>query len=114
VGHADGGRTRAVLASPPLAWLGRVSYGVFLWHLLVLEVVVRVLDQQLFTGSWVVTFAATLAGAVAVAAVSYLVLERPVSRLRSRVPMYEGRSVEAQTVPRPSRHSAWDQPAPAE
>jgi peptidoglycan/LPS O-acetylase OafA/YrhL len=114
VGHADGGRTRAVLASPPLAWLGRVSYGVFLWHLLVLEVVVRVLDQQLFTGSWVVTFAATLAGAVAVAAVSYLVLERPVSRLRSRVPMYEGRSVEAQTAPRPSRQSAWDQPAPAE
>ncbi len=106
VGHADGGRTRSLLATRPLAWLGRISYGVFLWHLLVLEVVVRVLDQQLFTGSWLVTFGVTLAGAVLAAAVSYWSLERPVMRLRSRVPAYPRDVTETQTATRLSTQSA--------
>ena len=106
VGHADGGRARSILASAPLAWLGRISYGIFLWHLLVLEVVVRLLDQELFTGSWVVTYAATLGGAVLVAAVSYRLLERPVMRLRARVPMYGGEARETVTAARLSTQSS--------
>jgi peptidoglycan/LPS O-acetylase OafA/YrhL len=113
VGHADGGRVRALLATRPMAWLGRVSYGVFLWHLVVLEVVVRLLHQELFTGSWLVTFAATFAGAVAAAAVSYRLLESPVMRLRSRVPAYPPGASDSHTASRLTTQRAWDQPEPA-
>ena len=111
--ESDGGRVRTLLASRPMAWLGQRSYGVFLWHLLVLEVVVRLLHQELFTGSWLVTFVLTLAGAVVAAALTYRLLESPVMRLRSRVPAYAPGASDNQTATRLTTQRAWDQPEPA-
>ncbi|MGZ6791508.1 MAG: acyltransferase family protein, partial [Mycobacteriales bacterium] len=55
-----------------LQLLGEVSYGVFLWHLLVLDALVRALHWQLFQGSWTELFALTWTGALAAAALSYV------------------------------------------
>ncbi|MGZ6803398.1 MAG: acyltransferase family protein [Nocardioidaceae bacterium] len=93
----------AALGARPLQLLGEISYGIFLWHLLVLETVVRVLDQRLFTGSWVVVFAITWSTTVVVASVSYLVVERPALRLKDR--RRSGSSVD-QTATSASTHSS--------
>lgn len=71
---------RALLGSPPLRWLGRVSYGIFLGHLLVLHGVFLLLGQPLFAGGELRVLVPTLLGSVAVAAASWYLLERPVVR----------------------------------
>jgi peptidoglycan/LPS O-acetylase OafA/YrhL len=71
----------AVLAAPPARWLGRVSYGVFLWHLLVLRGVYELTGWEPFSGRLWRVAVLTAAGSVAAAAVSWLVVERPVLRL---------------------------------
>ncbi|HEX2086514.1 MAG TPA: acyltransferase [Solirubrobacteraceae bacterium] len=79
----SGGALRRVLASRTLAWLGLVSYGVFLYH----GPLVHWLDDQgaedWLPGSGLVSltvFAA--AAAVACAAASYYLVERPVLRFK--------------------------------
>jgi len=67
--------------------LGRVSYGVFLWHLLVLAGVLAVLGRQPFTGGFWPVLLLTLLGTVAVSAVSWTVLEQPVLRRVHRLPL---------------------------
>ncbi|MDH5277874.1 MAG: acyltransferase [Actinomycetota bacterium] len=79
------GRFFKVMASAPLRRLGDISYGIFLWHLVVLSVVFRVTDRPLFSGGFWPVFLETVLGTVAIAALSWVVLERPVMRLRSRV-----------------------------
>lgn len=83
--HSNNAAVR-LLSRRPFALLGELSYGIFLWHLLILATLVRVLDLPLFTGSWVVVFTLTWSLSVAVAYVSYRVLERPTMRLRRLVP----------------------------
>jgi peptidoglycan/LPS O-acetylase OafA/YrhL len=68
------------LVSQPARWLGQISYGIFLYHLIVLELLVRVLDVKLFTGSWLELFTITWTITVAVASLSYVLLERPLLR----------------------------------
>jgi peptidoglycan/LPS O-acetylase OafA/YrhL len=75
--------SRRVLAWAPFRRLGDLSYGIFLCHLLVLETVVRLMGQRLFTGSWTVTFALTAVGSVVVAGVLHVLVERPVRRWRN-------------------------------
>ncbi len=83
--HA-GGPVRHVLALPPLRWLGEVSYGVFLYHLVVLHLVFRWTDRPLFSGSgFLPVFAMTFAGAVVVATASYVLVERRALRAKNRV-----------------------------
>jgi peptidoglycan/LPS O-acetylase OafA/YrhL len=83
-GPEDGLHRRA-LSWSPFRRLGDLSYGIFLCHLLVLETVVRLMDQRLFTGSWTVTFALTTLGSLVVAAVAHALVERPVRRWRNLV-----------------------------
>ncbi|MGI5524490.1 acyltransferase family protein [Micromonospora sp. CA-259024] len=68
------------LGSAPVRWLGTLSYGMFLWHPLVLDLIYRVEDRAYFTGNPLRVYALTLAGAIAFAAVSYYVVERPALR----------------------------------
>jgi peptidoglycan/LPS O-acetylase OafA/YrhL len=82
VGAVDqrSGPVHAVLGHPAMQHLGRVSYGVFLWHLLVLTAVLNVLGKDPFTGGFWPVLLLTVAGTVAVASVSWTLLEGPVLR----------------------------------
>src|SRR5581483_2456220 len=64
-------RPQRILAQPVLAWLGLVSYGIFLWHY---AVVLKLASTSHRPSFWLL-LAGTLAISVACAAVSYYVLE---------------------------------------
>jgi peptidoglycan/LPS O-acetylase OafA/YrhL/4-amino-4-deoxy-L-arabinose transferase-like glycosyltransferase len=72
------------LASRPMVALGIVSYGIYLWHEGVTDIYRDVFDVPLFTGSFPAALAVTLAGSLAAAAVSYVVIERPALALKDR------------------------------
>lgn len=74
-------RVRAALSAAPARWLGLVSYGLFLWHPLVLELIYIVDDRPLFTGGLLSTFVLTMAGGLLYAAVSWYGVERPLHLL---------------------------------
>lgn len=81
------GRSRAssaVFANRPMRYLGDISYGMFLYHLLVLDTVMRLLGNHVFSGQVVQVFPLTLLGAVALAALSFRFLERPLIRVAHR------------------------------
>lgn len=69
---APGGPARRVLALPPLVYLGRVSYGTYLWHWIVILVAQRELGADPLT-----TLAITVPVATGLASLSYEVLEHP-------------------------------------
>ncbi len=80
-----GTRTHSALASRPMRWLGRISYGLFLWHVLVLDIAFRVLGVEPFTGHFWLLLSVTLPVSLAVAWLSWVAVERPAQRLRSLV-----------------------------
>jgi peptidoglycan/LPS O-acetylase OafA/YrhL len=77
-GWRAGGWPRAVLSWRLLAWLGIISYGLYLWH----EPINHTLVNHGVAPWWLV-LAITLALTTACAAVSYYVVERPVMRLKN-------------------------------
>lgn len=84
---ADGARglPRLVLRNRTLAWLGLVSYGVFLWHHPIALKLTEADNHGLFAGFRMlgITGATTIV-AVACAAASYYLLERPILRYKDR------------------------------
>ena len=70
-----------VLSSPVMRTLGRWSYSVFLWHMAVLYFVFPVLGVQVFSGHFLLVFAATALASTAVAYMSYELVEVPGARL---------------------------------
>ena len=70
---ADGGVVKRVLSTRPAVYLGRISYGTYLWHWLVVIVVVRSFDL-----STISTIGITCLVATAIASLSYELLEQPV------------------------------------
>jgi peptidoglycan/LPS O-acetylase OafA/YrhL len=75
-----GGRLRRLLTHPVIAWLGLISYGIFLWH----YVVALELGPAGAGASFAVVLLGTLAISVPCAAVSYYLVERPLLRLKYR------------------------------
>jgi peptidoglycan/LPS O-acetylase OafA/YrhL len=67
------GPVRGALSWAPLAYLGKVSYGTYLWHWIVVLVVVRSYEL-----SGLGTFAVVLPVATGLASLSYQLLEQPV------------------------------------
>ena len=89
----------AVLGNPVMRFAGDISYGVFLYHLVILDGVMNLLDNRLFSGKVIQVLPLTLAGSVVVAALSFRFLERPLTARAHRV----GRA-------RPRQPSAGDTP----
>jgi peptidoglycan/LPS O-acetylase OafA/YrhL len=91
-GEDAGGLPRRVLAWAPLAWLGLVSYGVYLYHLVVAELLGDTSDPQHFSATGLglttkvhtlttpILFVLTLAVSAAAAAASYYLVELPFLR----------------------------------
>jgi peptidoglycan/LPS O-acetylase OafA/YrhL len=77
-------RTARLLGSLPARWCGRVSYGVFLWHLLVLDAARSLLDVPQFGGHALTVGLATVAGSLAIAGLSWRLFERPLLERWSR------------------------------
>jgi peptidoglycan/LPS O-acetylase OafA/YrhL len=72
------GLVAAVLAWRPLAWLGTISYGVYLWH----WPIFLVLNGERTGWSGLSLFGVRCAATLAVSVVSYWAIERPVRRWR--------------------------------
>jgi peptidoglycan/LPS O-acetylase OafA/YrhL len=70
------------LGSRPLVYLGRISYGLYVFHTLVLGLI-RQLLPGLGRESWP-TGLVSLAATIAVASLSYFLLERPFLKLKER------------------------------
>lgn len=87
------GVLRRVLASRPVAYLGEISYGIFLFHLPVITWYYAIAEEPVFTGDvWAIT-ALGWCGGVVLAAISYRLLERPLmNRYRRFVPDRTGRT----------------------
>jgi peptidoglycan/LPS O-acetylase OafA/YrhL len=85
-GAEAGGWPRRLLAWPLLAWAGLISYGIYLWHLNVLEQLaghVQVSHNEGVSACIGLTIL-TVAGTVAIAAASYYLVERPLLRFKVR------------------------------
>jgi peptidoglycan/LPS O-acetylase OafA/YrhL len=76
-GDDRGGLPRRILAWPPLAWLGLVSYGIFLYHL-----PLAIKFNEWLPHSYVLITLTTAAAATACAAVSYYLVEKPLLRFK--------------------------------
>jgi peptidoglycan/LPS O-acetylase OafA/YrhL len=74
-----------LLTLRPVAWLGLVSYGIFLWHHPLTEQFIRVQDWTSH-GSYFVYTGVVLAVATAFAAASYYLVERPLLRFKDPRP----------------------------
>lgn len=83
-GTAEGTAVRTFLESRPARWTGRVSYGVFLWHLLVLHLVYESLGYAPFTGHVALVTCLEVPLSLAVAALSLRVVEGPALAQRRR------------------------------
>ena len=82
-GHELRTPLRRVMAWPPLLWIGVISYSLYLWHPVVARKIGGTsLDENL---GWVPSAAAQIVACVAVAAVSYYLIERPALRLSKRL-----------------------------
>ncbi len=74
------GSTSRVLASRPLVWLGRRSYGLYLWH----QAVLVGLDRELPHASTGVVALIGIPLSVLIAAASYRYIEQPFLRRKAR------------------------------
>ena len=86
-GDDRGGWPRRVLANPVLAWLGLVSYGIYLWHASLMIWLEEQGAAEWIPGiSFPVLVLATTAFATACAAASYYLVEKPLLRFKDPRP----------------------------
>ena len=97
LGTAGGGAVRRLLAWRPLAWVGLISYGLYLWHLDVL----RELGERDVPAAWIVVLGSSLA--LALGAASWYLVERHALRMGRRA---AGRPPTGPTAGRPQPTTA--------
>jgi peptidoglycan/LPS O-acetylase OafA/YrhL len=76
--------TNAVLGNPVMRFLGRISYGIFLWQFVVIHTWYQVTDRPYWAHDFWLVATVVLLGTVATATVSYYVLENPLQRLKGK------------------------------
>jgi peptidoglycan/LPS O-acetylase OafA/YrhL len=81
-----------------MRFLGRISYGIFLWQFVVIYAYYDLVDRRPLTFDYFPVLIVTALGTIALATVSYYLVERPLMRLRK--------------VGRPSRQAAPVEPVP--
>ena len=69
----NGGLTKRFLSSAPIVYLGKISYGTYLWHWIIILFIAHQLHLSTLS-----TIAITAAVATALASLSYEILERPI------------------------------------
>ena len=80
------------LSSPVLGLIGKVSYGMYVWHLVVMRMIVHVqlspdlASPQMWWVFYLVRATGTICGAVVLALISWYVIERPFLQLKRFVP----------------------------
>lgn len=86
-------RVTVLLGSWPLVWVGKLSYSIYLWHLAVAHFVLTPLFGRVAPllpaatpswARWALAVVAWIAAVVAGGLLSYLVIEKPFLRLKSR------------------------------
>ncbi len=75
------GRLRSTLELAPLRWIGTRSYGIYLWHWPVILVIGQDLPSAAGTGEFVWTRAWAVLVTIAIADLSFRLVETPVRRL---------------------------------
>lgn len=80
------------LGARPLRDLGRISYGLYVFHLLGIHAARRLVPATGPAAAWCATAALALAITVGAAALSYAVLERPFLRLKARFEVVPSRA----------------------
>ena len=75
------GRIRGFLASAPVTAVGRLSYGVYLWHIFALFAWQELTGFEFFKGRMAVLLVAGAAGSILLAMASWVVVERPAMML---------------------------------
>jgi peptidoglycan/LPS O-acetylase OafA/YrhL len=81
-----GGITGALLGSPIMVYLGRISYGLYLYHLLMphwIAPVARALGLDFWYGGFL-NLALSSAAAVLAASLSWRFIEEPINRFKDR------------------------------
>ena len=78
-------RARALLVRAPLRYIGRISYGIYLYHYLILFLLGMAPYQVLGTGTTGALVLAGLAATFATAALSYRFLEAPLLSLKGQL-----------------------------
>lgn len=78
VGQVPGSWWGRLLASPVVVYLGTISYGVFLWHMVLLRFIQNALGIPVFAGGFWIVWPAVVLASVAVASASWFALERPI------------------------------------
>ena len=68
------------LSSPVVVYLGTISYGIFLWHLVLLRLVQGALDIPVFSGGFWIVWPLVVLASIAAASASWFMVERPLQR----------------------------------
>jgi peptidoglycan/LPS O-acetylase OafA/YrhL len=76
------GAGTSLLSSPPALFLGRVSYGIFLWNMAMVFLAFRLLNRPYFHGGFPLVLLVTLALTIGAASASWYAVERPALALR--------------------------------
>jgi peptidoglycan/LPS O-acetylase OafA/YrhL len=84
-GPQEEGAIRRLLRWSPIAWVGVVSYGVYLWHGAVIQEFFNWTSARELAVPFWILFVSVLAGSIVVATISYLALEQPLLEYASRV-----------------------------